>query len=325
MAWVCFVALLVGSYETLTDMDVLPVHLPHLTVIYRPFEVTNFALALLLVFRTDASYARWQAARDNWKSVITHSREIMRLGCEYFHGRNRMRLDQLCRWICAYAWCLRDHLLQGQTLRESLTGLLTQREIDVLMDNSLENKPMQVLAIISQLINRVSTDPTLRGAMLESVARLEETLADCERILKTPIPRSYTRHTSRFIIAYLTFLPLAMWDETSWGVVPTSGIVAFFLLGIDEIGVRPRSALCPSPPFEHFRSPQSVLILLLAPPSLCPLIATVTLPWGCSPSVRFSPSLSPYPPSFGPVSLSPSVPLTPLPLFTLPFAAPLIA
>jgi len=238
MAWVCFVALLVGSYETLTDMDVLPVHLPHLTVIYRPFEVTNFALALLLVFRTDASYARWQAARDNWKSVITHSREIMRLGCEYFHGRNRMRLDQLCRWICAYAWCLRDHLLQGQTLRESLTGLLTQREIDVLMDNSLENKPMQVLAIISQLINRVSTDPTLRGAMLESVARLEETLADCERILKTPIPRSYTRHTSRFIIAYLTFLPLAMWDETSWGVVPTSGIVAFFLLGIDEIGVQ---------------------------------------------------------------------------------------
>jgi len=84
----------------------------------------------------------------------------------------------------------------------------------------------------------MKTESGVMPAMLECLARLESVVADCERILKTPIPLSYTRHTSRFLISYLTFLPLALWEETSWGVVPISGIVAFFLLGIDEIGVQ---------------------------------------------------------------------------------------
>jgi hypothetical protein len=29
----------------------------------------------------------------------------------------------------------------------------------------------------------------------------------CERILRTPIPLSYTRHTSRFMMIWLTLLP----------------------------------------------------------------------------------------------------------------------
>ena len=51
----------------------------NLQVIYKPFEITGFAISLLLVFRTDASYSRYQSARHNWKRIITHIREIMRL------------------------------------------------------------------------------------------------------------------------------------------------------------------------------------------------------------------------------------------------------
>ena len=31
-----------------------------------PFELTSFALALLLVFRTDSSYGRWNEAMEIW-------------------------------------------------------------------------------------------------------------------------------------------------------------------------------------------------------------------------------------------------------------------
>ena len=36
-------------------------------------------------------------------------------------------------------------------------------------------------------------------------------LSSCNRILTTPIPLSYTRHTTRFMALWLLLLPLALW------------------------------------------------------------------------------------------------------------------
>jgi hypothetical protein len=35
----------------------------------------------------------------------------------------------------------------------------------------------------------------------------------CERILRTPVPLSYSRHNSRFLIIWLTLLPFTLWDQ----------------------------------------------------------------------------------------------------------------
>ena len=79
----------------------------------------------------------------------------------------------------------------------------------------------------------------------------------CERIFKSPVPLVYTRHTSRFLSAFLILLPFSLWPvmQNSWNhwlVVPTSAMIAFFLLGIEEIGMQieepfsilPLEALC---------------------------------------------------------------------------------
>mmetsp|Transcript_4768 Transcript_4768/g.13251 ORF Transcript_4768/g.13251 Transcript_4768/m.13251 type:complete len:393 (-) Transcript_4768:735-1913(-) len=240
MLWVCFVALLVGLYETASESGVWPIlHLPHLSVIYKPFEITGFALGLLLVFRTDASYSRYQSARHNWKGIITYTREIMRLGGVYGTEETEQKL---ATWTSIYAWCCLFHMTSPDSpiscpLEERLAAILPQRELEAVLDPSIRNRPMFVLAVLTELISQIE-DSSVRGTMLGAVTQLEASLADCERILKTPIPVSYTRHTSRFLISYLTFLPFALWQETSWGLLPISGIVAFFLLGIDEIGVR---------------------------------------------------------------------------------------
>ena len=49
------------------------------------------------------------------------------------------------------------------------------------------------------------------------------------------IPR---RHTSRFLVIYVTFMPFTLWSACGWGAVPASVIIAFLLLGIEEIGVQ---------------------------------------------------------------------------------------
>lgn len=60
----------------------------------------------------------------------------------------------------------------------------------------------------------------------------------CERIFKTGIPSAYTRHTSRFLMTYLTIMPLIVWDAVRWLAVPLCFVVAFLLLGTENIGAQ---------------------------------------------------------------------------------------
>lgn len=60
----------------------------------------------------------------------------------------------------------------------------------------------------------------------------------CERIFKTAIPSAYTRHTSRFLMTYLTIMPLLLWHALRWGSLPMCMLVAFLLLGTENIGAQ---------------------------------------------------------------------------------------
>jgi predicted membrane chloride channel (bestrophin family) len=53
--------------------------------------------------------------------------------------------------------------------------------------------------------------------MDESVRVLQESLGSCEKILTTPIPISYTRHTGRFLVLWLTCLPFVIWQVGGCG------------------------------------------------------------------------------------------------------------
>ena len=46
------------------------------------------------------------------------------------------------------------------------------------------------------------------------------------------------RHTSRFLLIWLAMLPFTLWAAYSWTAILLSGIFAFLMLGIDEIGVQ---------------------------------------------------------------------------------------
>ena len=51
-----------------------------------PISSASFALSLLLVFRTNSSYARWDEARKLWGGITNRSRDIVRqVGCVKHH------------------------------------------------------------------------------------------------------------------------------------------------------------------------------------------------------------------------------------------------
>ncbi len=73
--------------------------------------------------------------------------------------------------------------------------------------------------------------------MSENLTTLSDILAGCERLLRAPIPVSYTRHTSRFLGVWLTLLPFALYESCGVWTVPVVAGISAVLCGIEEIGV----------------------------------------------------------------------------------------
>lgn len=63
------------------------------------------------------------------------------------------------------------------------------------------------------------------------VAKLNAAAGGCERLLSTPVPLSYTRHTSRSMMLWLLSLPLAMWGSMGLAMVPATAVITFILIG----------------------------------------------------------------------------------------------
>jgi hypothetical protein len=57
----------------------------------------------------------------------------------------------------------------------------------------------------------------------------------CRQMLQPDVP--CCRHTTRFVMLYLTFLPLALWKHLHWGTLVATPMIAFLLAGIESIGM----------------------------------------------------------------------------------------
>lgn len=59
----------------------------------------------------------------------------------------------------------------------------------------------------------VAADPGFRMSMDDGLTAANSAVAGCERLLRLPIPLSYTRHTSRVLVIALAFLPATLWRD----------------------------------------------------------------------------------------------------------------
>ena len=73
--------------------------------------------------------------------------------------------------------------------------------------------------------------------MSQRVMALTKGIGSCERLVQTPIPFTYARHTSRFLTMYLwTLMPILV-THLNFFLVPTMALMTWALFGIQEIGL----------------------------------------------------------------------------------------
>lgn len=202
------------------------------------------ALSLLLVFRTNSSYDRFWEGRKSQSLIVGSCRNIASHGYCHIPPQHHRQLAAL---LTSYVLIQKQHL-QGVIADDEIAPLLTKQEVQDIQKK--RNRPIYLLRLLEQFIfdklkekyrTPGASDPEMpkyiEKHFIESLHQLHAQLAACERIIKQPVPLSYSRHLSRFLTLYCFLLPFSLTTSLGWFTVPTVSAVCWALVSIQEIAV----------------------------------------------------------------------------------------
>lgn len=136
------VAVVIASYNSAVSLDWLPEFFPVLRASSLPYQLTAPALALLLVFRTEASYSRYEEGRRAWTKILAGTSDFSRqVIATSTSGGDSLLKRKLLNYIMAFPVTLKvcDHLyLLSSIIVVTLLSLLklTVQSCNVVSFNS---------------------------------------------------------------------------------------------------------------------------------------------------------------------------------------------
>ena len=262
-----------------------------------PHSFVATLLSLTLVFRSNASYAKYDEGRKLWGRLINSSRAFGRLACASLPPQHAKVVASLA---VLFPYALMDHLYEhrseqpycrvlddvvipdelrsrsilinhiptvpavsldnenGTSLRTTvMESSLISADAPALLDkneicarvNAANNKPLEVIVHLGiavraamnrkeELESRLNGYPTMtiaveRQMMEQMMSDLIDILGSSERIVKTPIPLSWTRHASRLASIWTLTLPLVLAPLEGLFCVPTVAAISWAMFSIE--------------------------------------------------------------------------------------------
>lgn len=229
------------------------------------------AIGLLAAFRLNASYGRYEEARKFWGEINNASRDLA--GNVMMWIGDEVHRDRMIKLIQSFPVVLQWHLnekgghfrmlrkdpnFEDQKYANFVGEMRDIYEHDdthpdfIQICNDYKNGghgPLNITAGMRQIIaqnNQIKHNgpdsyalAIYNKEMDEQVCRLVGCLGMCERVLRTPIPTCFTRHTSRLLFFWANMLPFTMYSSLGpYGTIPASLLVSYAILGIADIGVQ---------------------------------------------------------------------------------------
>jgi ion channel-forming bestrophin family protein len=220
------------------------------------------AIGLLAAFRLNASYGRYEEARIFWGEINNSSRDLASNSLMWLKAQDQKK--RMLKLIQAFPVTLQFHLNEKgghYTMKRSDPNFEEQKYAefynelhDIYNDETNldfiqicdtyrqnEHVPLAVTSCMRVIIaqNMDYADPMYNREMDEQVQRLVGCIGMCERVLRTPIPTCFTRHTSRLFFLWSNLLPFAMYSSLGpLAVIPGSVLISFAVQGIEDIGVQ---------------------------------------------------------------------------------------
>lgn len=198
-----------------------------------PHNLIGVALGMLLVFRNNASYDRFWEGRKCWGAIVNSSRNLVRSA-----AAATGQVGELAGLVSAYSLALKQHLRSEEDISE-IDPLVP--EAVATAAKATKNPPLTIANAMTHWIAARVRAGRLSVEMARSLDSLVSDLMNnqgaCERILRTPMPFGYVVHIRQLLAIYLLSLPWVLVDKLGWWCIPTAALIAFGLIGIEEIGV----------------------------------------------------------------------------------------
>jgi predicted membrane chloride channel (bestrophin family) len=240
-----------NGYTDFSGLQCAPLaNLPAISLPALPFNLASPSLGLLLVFKTNAAYGRWAEGRKQWGVMGTECRNVMRMAASWSSPmrepdkQKRVAAIQSVGTACyTFMRSLLRHVSgppDEEDFQKDLRAALPEKEAEAII--AAGHRPFRALFLLSRRIEALPLSERQRIEVDKSCVIIGDTCGGTERVYGTPIPLSYTRHTSRFLTVWLMGLPLALYDgfANTWnhiGMIPAASLIAVFLYGIEELSV----------------------------------------------------------------------------------------
>jgi ion channel-forming bestrophin family protein len=154
-------------------------------------------------------------------------------------------LERLAECTWAFVRCMKRHLSpeweDETSFRSELLERLPQSQANAIINAA--HRPNRALYDLSMAIENIPMHFMRKNEMHKAVTIFEDTLGSSERLLTSPVPLIYNRHTARFLSVWLLLLPAALYDpfEATWnhiGVIACTPVITLFLFGIEELATQ---------------------------------------------------------------------------------------
>ena len=196
------------------------------------YSLVGFVISLLLVFRTNTAYDRWWEGRKKWGSMVNDSRNLgIKLATMVDNESDR---EFFKRMIPNFAIAAKDHLREGAILEN-----LELTEDEHLFINKRGHAPNAIIQLMYSKVRILVEKGTISGqdfiVLDTNLNALLDHLGGCERIKNTPIPYSYMIFLKKFIIIYVTTLPLAFVSTFGYYAAIISTFVFYVLVSMEVL------------------------------------------------------------------------------------------
>jgi predicted membrane chloride channel (bestrophin family) len=190
--------------------------LPQLVLPMAPFTLSSASLGLLLVFRTNTGYSRWDEARKAWGLNINRTRDLLRMAVAWYDDTatkagegsdegqttNRRQEDLLTLAQCTWAFvrCMKRHLSPADDEADFLKEIfekLPEQQAQAILD--AKHRPNRALFDLSVAIENLPMHFLRKGQLHMALTMFEDNLGASERLLSSPVPLFYSRHTARYV------------------------------------------------------------------------------------------------------------------------------
>ncbi|ORX83203.1 UPF0187-domain-containing protein [Basidiobolus meristosporus CBS 931.73] len=211
-------------------------------------SVLSMVTGLLLAFRLNNAYERYASGRIQWSTLTTTIRNFTRMIWFFTPQGAPTPVDStikstLMRMLVGFAVAVKHHLRQESGLdHPDLQSLLPSSATSIKKSHSTranQNAPLEVSYMITIYLRQLHQQNQIDNGQLASMNgflnSMVSNLGEMERILTTPIPRSYYLHLKQILTLYCLALPPTLVLQLGFWAVPVMAIASFTFFGIEKI------------------------------------------------------------------------------------------